>query len=324
MVQHILCVDIGGTQSRFAHFILDGTLVSLCEQYTCETSQIHTTQDALEACACAGFAPDKAHMHVWGVAGLVEAQHLRAKATNALLQLDFSSLPWAKAANNFLLVNDFTLQAWASLSEDVPMLPIIEKKNAPRATRAVVGAGTGLGTAVLFPLPFTQQAWCVLPAEGGHTEMPFHAAEEDFANFARKRLQKSRISAEDVLSARGLSLIHAYTQGQELSPREAAALLWEDDGAESKQLQMYARFLGRFCRHWALNSLCVGGLYLGGGVLMKNYTLLQSTSFTQEFYTCSQSMRTLLESIPITLMLHENVGLWGAAYAAKMHLLSRG
>ncbi len=321
-MQHILCADIGGTHSRFAHMFLEKNSLHLCAQHTCPTASLQNTQDALAAAAGVGMKPQDMHMHVWGVAGFVEQEALRAQLTNTSLCLDFSEHSWVAPRKNFLLYNDFALQAWASLAEEVEKEPIITLKDPlalSQGVRGILGAGTGFGTATF--LPIQGENWHVLAAEGGHTDMPFQEAEQDFFRFACEHLQQERVSVEDVLCAQGLSLLHAYVHGEKLTPQQAAAVLWKND-TESLQAQMYARFLGRYCRHWALNTLCFGGIYLGGGVLQKNAALLHSPHFLQEFFTSPQSMQVILQKIPLFLMRHKDAALWGAAHAAKTHIVS--
>ncbi len=317
MIKNILCADIGGTQARFAHFELENETLNLRKVHTCPTLSLNTTLDALEAATHCGIDPYKAHAHIWGIAGPIEENGVQAKLTNAPLRLDFKD--FLKHKNEpFLLVNDFTLQAWASVSENIELLPIINKNAPQRATRAILGAGTGLGTAALMPIK--TKSWSILQAEGGHTDMPFYGDEElDFANFAKDYLQQNRLSAEDILSARGLSLLHGYLHAEHIHPADAAQNFKED----STQLRLYARFLGRFCKNWALNTLSMGGIYLSGGVLIKNPHILQNPSFKTEFYTAPKGMQGIIESIPVMLMTNEHAGLWGGAHAAKT-ILSGG
>ncbi len=327
MVKNILCADIGGTHSRFAYFTLKNSSLHLQQQYICSTKHLHNTQDVLAVIANVGLCVEQVHFFCFGVAGLIDSDGFSAQLSNASLRLDFRHYDWIHKNKNFLLVNDFALQAWASLAENIELLPLIVPptltiSNLKHHTRGILGAGTGFGAAALLPCSHSKENWDVLSSEGGHVDMPFYDQEErDFAHFAQDFLQQKRLSAENILSAQGLSLLHAYVYGQKLSPKDAADFLWIN-GQESLQARLYSRFLGRFCRHWTLNTLCKGGIYLGGGVLIKNVALLQSTSFQEEFYTASSTQLALLKDIPIFLMQHKQAGLWGAAHLAKMHISS--
>ncbi len=318
MTHDILCADIGGTNSRFAHFEIQGEQIKLCSEFTCDTAKLHNTAEALKAAEQCGLSPYDAHAQIWGVAGLVDAHGLAAKLTNAPLQLDFTTIIPHKISKPFLLLNDFALQAWACLTPATNLMPIIKVESHPfRAIRGILGAGTGLGTATLIPK--AQHSWGTLQAEGGHTDMPFYGKDElEFADFALKYLKQDRISAEDILAGRGLSLLHAYTYNEDTSPEQAIKKFWDIDGKENPQLQLYARFLGRFCKNWVLNTLCTGGLYLGGGVFMKNPNIFKSLHFLQEFHCATSSMQNVLKNTPVNLLTQKHAGLWGAAYAAQI------
>ncbi len=337
MLKDIICADIGGTHCRFAHFILNGSTLTLCKQNTFSTHSINNTTDLLNAVASCGISTQDTHFFCVGVAGVIDSfvdgYGLSAKLTNAPLTIDFKNISCLDAGKNFLLNNDFALQAWASLVENAKMLPILGnippnddyEKTIFYANRGIVGAGTGLGVAAL--IPSQRNSWTLMTSEGGHSDMAFHGKEEnEFASFAKDFLQKSRLSAEDILCAKGLSVLYAFFLHKTLSPQEVAQTLWHDgkvgqEQYESQHLKLYARFLGRFCRNWALNTLCLGGLYLGGGVLMKNEHILKSNSFKQEFYMALNSHKAILQKIPVILMQQEHCGLWGGAYLARQILL---
>ncbi len=331
MTHHILCADVGGTHSRFAHFTVDGKESFLCRQYACLTAHIRNTQDALEAMRFGtGLEVEKARIQVWGVAAIILHNGLEAQMTNTSLRLNFTPYSWIKNGENFFLLNDFALQAWASLAQEVPVLPLpwsawTEHPDRVRhgaQTHGVLGAGTGLGAAAL--VPYGVQGWSLLSSEAGHMDMPFHGKEEEeFARFAKQYLQQNRLSAEDVLCARALSLLYAYEHGEDVEPAQAAASLWgkvQMPRKESLSLRLYARFLGRFCRQWALSTFCTGGLYLGGGVLLKNPAIVQSESFREEFFHGPSCMQDVLCAIPLGLMQHDMASLWGAVQFAKNHI----
>ncbi len=343
---NIFCADIGGTNCRFAHFVLKNSNLHYIAQSTYPTVEICTyenTEAVLDfATASLGIVPQNMDFQLWGVAGIIEKigrNPLAATLTNVALRLDFSPYPWLKYAENFALVNDFALQAFASLAQEVPRITLVatqtdgEKAHAPRV---ILGAGTGLGVATLIPVTNSSYThnphnthnshtthFEILPAEGGHVDMSFYGSEEEnFKDFAQQYLQKERISAEDILSGRGLQLLHAFVHGEEVSSKQAAQAMSLGDGMQgSVQIRLYARFLGRFCRHLALNTICTGGMYLGGGVLMKNPSIVQSSQFLEEFYNAPAHVLPLFKRIPMELMQHKDAALWGGAYLARQYLL---
>ncbi len=328
MQQDILCVDIGGTYSRFAHVVYEQEPsakaptqgnVRLRSQGSCATASLQNTAHAVHMAEhITGLATSKAHKQVWALAGPIQGAALQGQLTNGNLQLDFSPYAWAQHKKDFFLVNDFALQAYATLAEPVLKQKVLRANTACLAScdkpRAIIGVGTGLGTAVL--LPVDDHGWALMPTEAGHTLIPLYGQEErDFAHFALHALQQERLYAEDILSGRGLSLVHKYVYGEDISAAMAAQFM-QQHGEASPVLALYARFLGRFCTQWAVNSLSTGGLFLSGGVLMKNPYIVHSAYFTKEFYTCPAAVQAIVQSTPVYLLEHEHVSLWGAAYLA--------
>ncbi len=313
MYKNILSIDIGGTNSRFAHFVLEGEELKLCANHICKTTNIHNTEQALDIAKKYALSPHDAHLQIWGVAGLIAENGLKASLTNTNLSLDFTSFTSQKDSKQFFLLNDFALQAWACLAHNLKGHTIFTGKPYLNATKGILGAGTGLGTAAIIPT--IKKSWVVMQSEGGHVELPLKTKQEhDFANFVSKELKQDYISAEHILAGNSLSLLHKYMYGTSASPQEVSALWAKNPNCQA--LNLYAGFLGRFCKQWALNTLCLGGLYLCGGVLVKNKEIFNNKNFINEFYANPKAM-PITHQIPLHLITHEHASLWGGAYAAK-------
>lgn len=320
---HILAADMGGTTSRFGHFTLQDATLALHGTAECPTAQLRHTADALAVAARTGCAPEAAHALAWAVAGPVSGAHaLEARFTNAALRLDLRSV--AASGTQVFLFNDFAAQAWATLAQPgeqaLTALPgaVTEEDAATEAprVRGILGPGTGLGTASL--LRDGQGRWTALCAEGGHAAFPFRDGPEDaYAAFARSVLRVPYLSCEHVLSGDGLERLHRFLTGEEASAQDIAAAHLQTPDPTHPTLRWFGRFLGRMCRHWALNTLCVDGLYVAGGVVGKNPLLLCNAAFTEEFFDGPGHMLPLLRRIPVRLMRDARAGLWGAARAAQ-------
>lgn len=339
---HIAAADIGGTNSRFAHFSLSGKALRLHRVVQCPTADLHSTEDALTQAAATGLHPSEAAAVVWAVAGPVH-HPLRVRLTNADVDVDLS--PLAGLAQDrgpnrdpeyipnsvlhtdgrvVLCINDFIAQAWATLTlpgqEAVEILPPSLDSRAANTLGTgaaedcggfigVVGAGTGLGTASLLRLDGGRHQ--ALPAEGGHTAFPWRSRREaEFGDFLCAALDAPYACGDQVLSGRGLALLHHFLTGKDWPVERVAA---EALGPDSPTLRAFARFYGRFCRHWVLQTLCTRGLYLTGGVAVKNPRIVRSPFFAEEFYDASVHMLPLLRATPVRLMTREHAGLWGAA-----------
>lgn len=146
--------------------------------------------------------------------------------------------------------------------------------------------------------------------------------ERAYEDFLVQSLNIPYVTADLVLSGRGLCLLHQFFSGECLDAATIAARhLQGNAGAHSDTCRYFATFLGRMCRQWALTTLCSGGLYITGGLAMKNPVLVQHEAFTTAF-TDSLNFTDFLQSVPVFLNTNHDSGLWGAAWAGWKALSS--
>lgn len=308
----LLTVDIGGTHCRFARFSAENGTLALVGTARRKTADIPDTPALMNACSESLLTPDAADAFVVGMAGPIVG-HRRGRLTNAPLELDLSDAETRYGMGACLLVNDFLAEACACLTPiGAGALPVLapEKEGTHDGPIGIIGAGTGLGTASL--VRDSRGAWLPLPAEGGHAAFPFAGKEEaDFQAFAAAELGFSYLRGDDVLTGRGLCLLHAFLTGER---REAAEAEAHGLSTETETLRWYARFYGRACRDWALSTLCRGGLFITGGVARRNPLVTQCAAFRDSFYDSPH--RGLLGRIPVRRYADEASGLWGSAWLA--------
>jgi len=318
---NILSADIGGTNSRFGHFSIDGAdKLSLVESIWLRTAEAGSFSDLIASLRKSNFTfePEKAELVIIAVAGPVE-NSVRSKPPLIAWGLDISS-----AGNDFgfkrcLLINDFVAQAFACRS---PIGGAAEKvlpgSPDPAAAVAVVGAGTGLGKAVT--IPDARRGYIALPSEGGHTNFPFISGSEfEYRNFLMKERGDQYITANTVVSGRGLSYLHDFLTGRRLRPSEVV----KEFPLHPETLEWASRFFARVCRNYVLETLAMGGLYIAGGVAAKTPELLTHPAFENEFRS-SDTLPDLLSKIPVFLIKDENSGLWGGAMLALQTLKKPG
>ncbi len=221
--QHILAADIGGTNCRFGHFTLIGGRLALCRVRWLRTADMPHTDALLDAWAGAvGFSPDAADALVAAVAGPV-ADGLQGALTNAPLRLDLRGARTRRGIRRCRVVNDFTAEAYACLTEigeraRVAVAPEVPAPDAALCPKGVLGAGTGLGTASL--IRDTAGTWLAVPSESGHAAFPFTGDEEAaFQRFLCRELNFPYARREDVLAGAGLCLLHRFLTGKRLSAR---------------------------------------------------------------------------------------------------------
>ncbi len=308
---NILSADIGGTNSRFAHFQADreGNL-SLLGSIWLNTQRFPSFNHLLEELEGQEFSLrlNHADIAVFAVAGPVEGGQY---SSPPFISWDIDLAKKTALNQGFprsILLNDFVAQAFACRSpvgnEAESILPgVIDY----RATLAVIGAGTALGKAAL--VPDSAGGYQAVPSEGGHTNFPFVSREEyDFSRFLLQKSGVDYIASNAVVSGKGLSAIHHYLTGEEVAPHEATERISQD----SETFEWAARFYGRACRNYALETLAHGGVYIAGGVAAKNPFLVKHKTFETEFRN-SLTMGSILKKIPVFLIRNEESGLWGAA-----------
>lgn len=309
-MKNILAADVGGTNSRFAHFIAEGDgPLRLVETRWLDTREAASFGELMDNLRGSGFSltPEDADMAVVAVAGPVERGTYSAPPLIGW-DVDFSNAGRDFGLRRSVLINDFVAQAHACRSpvgeEAERILPGRPERE---AAVAVIGAGTGLGKAAL--VPDGAGGFVAVPSEGGHANFPFDSAREfEYREFLRKELADPYMTYNVVVSGRGLSLLHRFLTGEDLTPAEVTASF---DG-ESETLRLAARFYARAARNYALDTLALGGLYIAGGVAAKNPALLKNEAFENEFRS-SPTLAALLGNIPVFLIRDELSGLWGAA-----------
>jgi glucokinase len=306
----LIAADIGGTHSRFGMFHVNGDGgLSLVKVHWLNTADYESFGGLIEGLRSGDFpiAPEDADVVVIAIAGPVE-RGVKSCPPFISWSIDLSQAKEDFGFRRAALINDFVAQAFACLSPaGVSAELIVAGEPVTGAAKAVIGAGTGLGKAVI--LPDGKGGHRALPSEGGHANFPFVSGREcEFQEFLLRASAERYITANDVVSGRGLSSLHLFLTGEKLEPREVAERFHQNP----RTLEWASRFYGRVCRNYVLETLALGGLYIAGGVAAKNPELVKGTVFEAEFRS-SGTMAELLAGIPVYLITDENSGLWGGA-----------
>jgi len=318
-MKSILAADIGGTNSRFAHFQTNlETTPHLVDITWLPTAGAESFPQLLEQLRLSGFnlPLDRADIAVFAVAGPVEHGAYCAPP-NISWDIDLKKDVPKEALQRFELVNDFVAQAYACRSPvGQAARHILEGHNVAEGTVGVLGAGTGLGKAALVPVG---REFLVLPSEGGHACFPFVSQREFlFQEFYKEKIGRKQLTGNFVVSGMGLSYIHWFLSGEHLAPHEVTAGF----SAESETLAWAARFYGRVCRDYALEILALGGLYIAGGIAARNPEILTHDQFRSEFRD-SPDLARIMANIPVFLIDNQDSGLWGAALVGQQSLRAR-
>ncbi|MBX6323466.1 MAG: glucokinase [Rhodospirillaceae bacterium] len=314
---HALVGDIGGTNARFA--IAELATLALAHPASLPVKE-HASLPAATAAylRTAGRRPTVAAI---AVAGPVARE--RIQLTNAPWAFTRAEMCAALGLDLFLPVNDFEAQAFA-----LPHLAGADLHQigggAPleRATKAVLGPGTGLGVGGLVWSP---SGWIAIASEGGHVSLAVESAEE-FALFERLRAGRSHVSAERALSGPGLVGLYGAVAALRRAPAaelDPPAIVERarkgTDPVAEETLDRFVVWLGRFAGDAALFFGAKGGVYLGGGIAPRILDRLTTGAFRQAFEAKGR-LSEFLAPIPVYVVLAGDAGLRGAAAALKAHL----
>lgn len=321
----ILAGDVGGTKTALAIVDLVGRRcrVRRLERYSsAEHRGLEELVDVFLATerrrpAAAGF----------GVAGPVREG--RSRVTNLGWRLDERVLARRTGLARVALVNDFGANA-LGLRFLGPRRVAVLAAGRPDTSGpvALLGAGTGLGQAVLVR---PGGADTVVSSEGGHVDFgPRSPLEDRLVAWLRARF--GRTTRERILSGSGLVLLYEFlarTAKARSNPavvrrmREAedrAAVISElalgrRDRLCRAALDLFVAIYGSEAGNLALQYRATGGVYLAGGIAPKILPALRSPAFLSAF-RAKPPMEGLLADIPVRVVLDPRLGLYGAAAAA--------
>lgn len=316
---HILAADIGGTNSRFAHFTLscEGRL-ELADSLWLPTPGAASFVDLLEGLPAAGFdlAVADADAAVFAVPGAVVGR--RVRFANIDWELDLDRIGGAFGLSRMACVNDFLAQAYGCRLIGQAAEPVLPGDMDPSRVQAVIGAGTGLGHAALVPLD--GGGFLALASEAGQAAFCFNDPEETaFGEYLCRHTGENYARGDSVVTGSGLAHLHRFLTGEERDAASVGAGLTP----ESPTTALFARFLGRAARQYVLTLVAAGGVYVSGGVAAKNPLVLAHPEFAREFHD-SPTYGHLLRATPVRLVRDERVGLFGAAWVGKNLLSQEG
>lgn len=330
----ILAGDIGGTKTELALF---STTAAETFAVTHRKRFPSRHYDGLPAVVDAFFAgltaPDRAAVTgsgaiaaaAFGVAGPVSGR--TSRTTNLPWVVDADILSERLSAPTELL-NDFqavALGVGTLGSDELHSLQASPRDAA--GSVAVLGAGTGLGEAVLVP---TEAGPRVLASEGGHSDFaPRSQTEVRLLQYLWR--EHRRVSVERVVSGLALPTLLDFVRDAGIATPHAstlAALQTEDPGAVigergqqgsdpacAAAIDLFVRAYGAEAGNLALKVLPTGGLFIAGGIAPRLLPSLTDGRFLSSLLDKGR-MRPLLETLPIDIVLTPDVGLWGAARLA--------
>lgn len=304
-----LAGDVGGTKTLLTCVEEDGTAVRT-ERY--ESGAWRTFDDLLRAFLHAeDFGPISAAC--FAVAGPV--LNARAEVTNVGWVMEEAALARTFGIPRVSLVNDFyAVGLGVPLLKDSDLLSLQAGERDRTAPIAILGAGTGLGEALVLNLGGKHH---VIPGEGGHAD--FSPQDEEQTRLLLHLQQKygGHVSTERVVSGMGLVNIHEFLGGDPgTSAAEIATRADGGDAVAARTMAMFVDAYGAEAGDVGLRVLARGGVYLAGGIAAKNVRWFTDGKFLDAFRRKGR-FADVMRSIPVGLIVNEEVGLIGAVEGAR-------
>lgn len=319
----VLAGDVGGTKTLLALAELDGTGVKLLEEERFPSPEYAGLAEIVAEFLARVRTPVAAAC--FGVPGAVLDGS--CNTPNLPWVLTERELAAATGVPAVRLINDFAAAAVGVLAAPSASLATLQHGTpAAHGTMAVLGAGTGLGQALLL---WDGRRYRVHPTEGGHGGF---APEGELQRELLAWLEASfdTVSVERVVSGPGLARIYEFLVGRGVptSAEVARSVEQEDPGAViaahalartdpacEQALDLFAAAFGAEAGNLALRSLATGGVYVAGGIAPKILPKLQDGTFLEAFSRKGR-MSDLVRTIPVAVVLEERTGLLGAALEA--------
>ena len=310
----ILAADIGGTSTRLR--LVEGAEILDEKDYS---SQDHPNLNSILENFIKAHAPLDLQAACLAVAGPVREGI--ARVTN---------LPWVVQDRliseefnipRVHIINDFEAIGYAlAILQPEDFYELQAGSPESIGTRALIGAGTGLGVAIVTRCG---GRWQVLPGEGGHIDFAPRSREQQ-ALVDNLLEQNDRVSVEMLLSGPGLERIYKFICTQngldtDSARRTAASIsstaLMGRDPLAVKALELFVEIYAAQAGNLALTSLATGGVFLAGGIAPKILPVLKQGRFI-EVFADKPPMSDLLQSMPVRVVLNTRSGLLGAAQLA--------
>jgi len=322
----VLAGDIGGTKTAVAVVEIGPARLSI-ERYQLYESGRHAS---LEEILRDFLGEERRVPRVagFGVAGPVVGGCSRI--TKLPWVIDEKKVSAALSIARVRVENDFVAAA-LGLPYLTPRQTAVLARGRPDSEGAIglIGAGTGLGQAVLVPVGGLLHP---LASQGGHADFgPRDERQDRLVRFVRARF--GRVSRDRLLSGEGLAHIYDFLKEDGAAPESPdVARAFEEPGADrgavigrrgaerqdalcTAALDLFVEIYGSEAGNLALQYRATGGIYVGGGIAGRILAALRSGAFMEAFRN-KPPMEDLLGRIPVRVVTEPRLGLFGAAAVA--------
>jgi glucokinase len=319
----ILAGDIGGTNARLAAFETEGSRLQCVVEKVYPSKEHNGLPEIVADFVKTEGIPTQSAC--FGVAGPVRGG--RSKISNLPWVIDSRELATQLRLRTVGLINDLEALAYGlDMLESKDFVTISEGACEADGNMAVVSAGSGLGEAGLYWDGFRHHPFA---CEGGHTEFaPKNDVEIGLLQYLMKKYGHQHVSYERILSGPGVQNVYEFLRdtGKEEEPawlreqlvaaRDIPALISElalNHKAPicDRTLSIFVSVFGSEAGNCALKFMGTGGIFVAG-IAGKIVPKLKEPAFMDSFLDKGR-MTSLLEGVPVKVVLNDDSGLIGAA-----------
>jgi len=277
-----------------------------------------------------------------GAAGVVSPNQDYVKLTNANWEINTKDLIDKTTLDSAFIINDFEAIGYGinlidiNNTKEVNIIRSVKNEKVGK-TKAIIGAGTGLGKSILI-YDDKSNIYKPIPCEGGHADFPIrNNFELDLINFIKDfRNITKPITNEELVSGRGLENIYRFLKvtkefgdsqySMEIENStdiaEAISKYKKVDDLCAETFKLFTKFYSRCAKNFILDSLATGGLYIAGGIAQKNQEIFSTDIFLKEFDNVYRYSKYLKET-PIYIILDYDISLKGACFAAMYKISNK-
>lgn len=324
---NVLAGDIGGTKTNLALYEFKDGHLFLVKQKSYRTKNHSSLLEIIEDFEIEEMA--KIDSICFGVAGPITKG--KVHGTNFPWSIDTKKLIKALHLKSIFLINDMQANAYGLAALEEKDLDHLKYGSKIEGNAVIISPGTGLGEAGLF---WDGSAYHPFATEGGHCDF---SPRNDFDLEVWKYFQQKygHVSWERLLSGQGIRDTYQLIRnvsGEKETDAFKAKMAKEDPAAVitstalggsdvvcRETLDLFVRFLAIETSQLALKFKATGGIYIGGGIMPKIIKGMNREVFTDNFMQ-SGRMNSLLQMVPVDVILNDNTALLGAAYYAAMNL----
>ena len=338
--EYVLGCDIGGTNTNIAIAGIHNNKPILLFSLDFKTKNLNSIIPAInETIKFANNNKIKVYSACIGAAGPILESYENIKLTNIEWDLNKNEIINSTKLYDVQILNDFQLIGYGInlLNHNSPNdISIIRKdKNIQKSkqSKVIIGAGTGFGKTILN-FDENKNIFVPYPSEGGHTDIPIHTDKEmELISYIKtKKNIGDPIIYEDVLSGRGWENIYNFFRYKKLYEKsiytneidkitDKAPLISKyrsKDKICNEVFNIFTTFYARCAKNFVLDTYSLGGLYIAGGISIKNDDIFFSNRFLNEFEKNSKKYE-ILHDIPIFLIKDYTISIKGACFAAMLN-----